>query len=88
MNYRVQLFPLSGLRETEDSSLPNNVLQVSRPEWKDPQFFRSWIEYDLDFDPVRANGRIDWNRLLGLSLAFSLGAGFWTAAGLLIAYLW
>jgi hypothetical protein len=88
MNYRLQLFRLSGLREAEDSSLQKNALRISPSEWKDPEFFRSWMVYEFDLEPGDPSGRINWNTVLGLSLAFSIGAGFWTAAGLLIAYLW
>ncbi len=88
MNYRLQLFRLSGLREAEDPSLQKSPMQISASEWKDPEFFRSWMVYEFDLEESRASGRINWDTLLGLSLALSIGAGFWTAAGLLIAYLW
>lgn len=88
MNYRRQLFSLSGLHKAQTSFLQKKHTQIFRSEWKEPEFFRSWMEYEFDFQPPRSTGAMDWNRLLGLSLAFSIGAGFWTAAGLLIAYLW
>ncbi len=88
MNYRRLSFLLSDLRAGKDSSLQKKSMPISPSEWKDPQFFRSWMEYEFDLEPARASGGINWNTLLGLSLALSIGAGFWTAAGLLIAYFW
>ncbi len=88
MKYRLPSFSLSGFRGTKRDSLQKNYLPTPSSDWKDSEFFRSWMVYEFDLEGSRSSGRINWNALLGLSLAFSIGAGFWTATGLLIAYLW
>jgi hypothetical protein len=85
MNHRIQLFPISSspdfqtrLSRYEDPSVPTS-------DWENAKAFRSWSVYDFDFEPACYSGR---GSLLGLAIAMGVGAGFWTAAGLLIAHLW
>jgi hypothetical protein len=49
--------------------------------------FRSWVVYEFNPKPRRISRRLDRNRLLGFALAIGVGAGFWTAAGVLISHL-
>ena len=55
---------------------------------EDSNLFRSCIVYEFDPKPTRTRSRLNWNRLLGFTLAMGIGAGFWTAAGVLIARLY
>jgi hypothetical protein len=84
MNYRVRLFPVPRIRGLRTPLPRNEDLRFPPVEWGNTRLFRSWAVYEFDFEPSRLNG----NSLLGLALAFGVGAGFWTAAGLLIARLW
>lgn len=86
MNYRVQLFPVSELRDLQAPSTRNEGLRFPSVEWGNRKLLRSWAAYDFDFEPTR--GRFTRDSLLGLALAIGVGAGFWIAAGLLIARLW
>lgn len=84
MNYRVQLFPSSALRELQTPSTQNDALNMGSADRREAEYYGSWAVSELDFGPSRFNG----NSLLGLALAFGIAAGFWTAAGLVIARLW
>jgi hypothetical protein len=53
----------------------------------DTTFLRSWLVYDSQMDDVGPRGHINWNVALGMLLVLSIGAGFWTGVGLLIAKL-
>jgi hypothetical protein len=83
MNYRVRLLPISELRGLQTSQ--DDQLRITPSDWENAKLFRSFTVYDFDFEPTRYSGR---DSLLGLLLALGIGAGFWTAAGLLIARLW
>jgi hypothetical protein len=61
--------------------LPSNGSRDLQTETK---LFHPWAVHEFDFEPIRFNG----NSLLGLALAFGLPAGFWAAAGFVIAHLW
>ena len=85
MNYRVQFILFPGLSDLQLPLPQNEDAEIPTTEWEKAKFFRSWAVYDSDFEPIRSNG---WDPLLGLILVFGVGAGFWTAAGWLIARLW
>jgi hypothetical protein len=85
MNYRLLFVPVSGRRDLQLPSLQNEDVEIPPAEWENAKLFRSCAIYDFDLEPIRSRG---WDSLLGLTLAFGIGAGFWTAAGLLIARLW
>ncbi|MFY9909004.1 MAG: hypothetical protein WAK56_04125 [Candidatus Sulfotelmatobacter sp.] len=59
---------------------------LSRSE--DSNLFRSRIVHEFDPKLTRTSSRLNWNRVLGFTLAMGIGAGFWTAAGALIARLY
>ena len=87
MNYRVQLSPISGLRGLQSSLPQNEKLPIDPLDLEEAKILRSWMVYDPDFEAVCLPRR-NRGSLLGLALAMFIGAGFWTAAGLLIARLW
>jgi hypothetical protein len=63
---------------------PMGLEPVSREEAK---LFR-WLVYDSGFELSRSHKRVNWNLVLGLVLAITISAGFWTGVGLLVAYNW
>ena len=88
MNYRLQLSPISGTRES--TGVPSrDQWDGSFTNWEDAKFFRSCLVYDSDSDqePNRADGRSNWSMLLGLALAVVVSLSFWVGVGLLIARL-
>jgi hypothetical protein len=54
---------------------PTNVL--------DTKFLRSWLVYDSSLEAGETGGSANWNKILGLSLAVGVSAGFWVAVGLI-----
>lgn len=87
MNYRWQLSPLSGTRESQAGLSSSERWQVPFSHWENAKFYRSWLVYD--FNPQGAATRgIDWNVLLGLAFTVGVSASFWTGVGLLIARVW
>ena len=58
---------------------PANVL--------DTRFLRSWLVYDSSLEAGKTGGSANWNRVLGLSLAVGVSAGFWVAVGLIATHL-
>lgn len=76
MNHRLQLSPISGIRESQAERLGE------RPSAKDIAFLRSWFVYDSSL-ASRRNG-LNWSAILGLSLAVMLSVSFWIGLGLLI----
>ncbi|MGC1371045.1 MAG: hypothetical protein WA824_02795 [Candidatus Sulfotelmatobacter sp.] len=87
MNYRVQLSTVSGLHGLQSSLPRHEKLPITSLDSEDAKLFRAWMVYDPDFEAMCSPGR-SRKSLLGLALAMGIGAGFWTAAGLLIARLW
>ena len=88
MNYRLQLSPISGTRESQlDLS--------SRERWEGPvansqdaNVFRSWLVYESDVETVRSAGRVNWNTVLGLALAVVVSVSFWVGVGIIVARIW
>jgi hypothetical protein len=88
MSYKSQLFPLSS---TSESPLRQRISQAwgsSPSSLQEVKFLRSWLVYDSELESSRTRGRVNWNMVLGLLLASSVSAGFWTGIGLVIAYTW
>jgi hypothetical protein len=87
MNYRMQLSPISGVRESEvKRPVRHPVREDQSARWRAANFYRSWAVYDSD---AESNGKgINWNLILGLGLALAVSVSFWVAAGLLIAKFW
>jgi hypothetical protein len=86
MNYRVQVPPISSAHDLQILS-PQNEQTIEPMDSEEMKIFRSWAVYDNDLEQIFSPGR-SRESLLGLALAMGIGAGFWTAAGLLIARLW
>jgi hypothetical protein len=84
MNYRIRLLPSNGLRDLQSTLRENEAFRIFSAHWRGTKLFRAWAVHEFDFEPIRFNG----NSLLGLALAFGLPAGFWAAAGFVIAHLW
>ena len=85
MNYRLPFLPVADLRELQTPFPTDKAPRILPVDWEDEvELFRAWAAYETGFEPMRPKR----NPFLGLLLAFAVGAGFWAAAGLLIARLW
>jgi hypothetical protein len=85
MSYKSQLFSVSGA----DDALPLRDWRNALPaNWEEARFFRSWLVYDSTVRPGLELPRVNWYKLLGLTLAVALSAGVWAGIGLMIAHLW
>ncbi len=87
MNYRLQLSPISGTRESQLHLQPQ-CWDVPLPNSEDTNVFRSWLVYDSDLEPTRIEGRVNWNTLLGLALAVVVSVSFWLGLGTMMARIW
>ena len=87
MNYRLQLSPISGSRQSQIDVASHERRQGQQGNWEDAEFFRSWLDYDSDAEPNRKRGT-NWNLVLGLALAVAVSAAFWVGAGVLFARIW
>jgi hypothetical protein len=88
MNYRLQLSPISGVRESQiEFPFAEAVNLESQPaKWQDAEFLRSWLVYDSE--GAEGNRRTyNWNALLGLSLAVSVSVACWIGLGITLARL-
>jgi hypothetical protein len=86
MNHRLQLSPISGIRESQVDIPSRGTRENSQSQWQDTKLFRSWIVYDSECKPVR--GGVNWNVVLGLGAAVIFSVGFWIAMGVLFARWW
>lgn len=85
MNYRLQLSPISGIRESQ-VEVPSQERRAGQQKaWEDTKLYRSWAVYGSDMAPQRV--RINWNMVLGLGLALAVSAGFWVVVGTIVARL-
>jgi len=85
-----QWFPLSstleGLRQPIEHWWGSAPAEPTEMDLRDMQFLRSWVVYDSAIEiPPR---RLNWNAVLGLSLATAVSASIWAGIGLIIANLW
>lgn len=87
MNYRLQLSPISGVRESQIKFPFVECMEAEPGKWEDGEFLRSWLVYDSD---CALNGapRPNWNALIGIGLAITVSIGCWTGLGLAITHLW
>ena len=86
MSYRIsQLSPQS----TNIRVRVQGRLNEPPENFREMQFWRSWLEFDSEQAADRQGppSRINWNAVLGLAVMFGISAGFWTGVGLLIARL-
>jgi len=85
MNYRLQLSPISGVREPQiEFPFAEDVnLESQRAKWQDAEFLRSWLVYDSECKDRRYN----WNAVLGLGLAASVSIACWVGLGMLLTRL-
>jgi hypothetical protein len=88
MSYKSQLFPLSSTCETPLRQRISQAWGSSPSNLEDTRFLRSWLVYDSELETGRTRGRVNWNMVLGLVLAATVSAGFWTGVGLMIARVW
>ena len=88
MSYKSQLFPLSSTCETPLRQRISQAWGSSPSNLEDTRFLRSWLVYDSELETGRTRGRVNWNMVLGLALAATVSAGFWTGVGLVIARVW
>jgi hypothetical protein len=92
MSYKSQLFVVSGSRETpfrwtihhSPESAPADL-----PDFLgDMEFLHSWSVYDSKVRPGLELPRVNWNAVLGLTLATVVSAGVWAGVGLMIVHIW
>jgi hypothetical protein len=88
MNYRLQLSPISGARDSQIDLPPRKRPESSATKWEDAEFFRSWLVYDSDLDSASTKGRVNGPMVLGLALAVLVSVTFWIGLGLMIASRW
>ena len=76
------------------STRPANIRLPIRRAWGaaptdvlDTKFLRSWLVYDSSLEAGKTGGSVNWNIILGLSLAVGVSAGFWVAVGLIATHL-
>jgi hypothetical protein len=84
MNYRLQLSPISGVRESQiEFPFAEGVNLESQPaKWQDGEFLRSWLVYDSE---CAENGlRYNWNALLGFGLAVGVSIACWVGVGMML----
>jgi hypothetical protein len=86
MNYRLQLSPISDIRESQEELLSRERRKRRRNIWENARFYRTWALYDYNMEPRRAE--LDWNMVLGLGLALAISVGLWVAIGTTVASLW
>jgi len=73
MSYKLQPLPAS----CADEALPAT--------WEEAC---SWLGYDSKIRPGLELPRVNWNALMGFTLAMAVSAGVWVGMGLLIAHIW
>jgi hypothetical protein len=78
MNYKMQLSPISGARESQ--------LRLPLTRREDTRFFRSWLVYDSDLDTTRSPGRLNWNMVASFALMAAVSVGGWFGFALLVRY--
>jgi len=88
MNYRLQLSPISGTRESHVDLPSRERGEGPPPNSEDANVLRSWLVYDSDLEPVRGGSRSNWNTVLGLALAVGVSVGFWVGVGIMMASFW
>jgi hypothetical protein len=88
MNYRLQLSPISGTRESHVDLPSRERGEGPPPNSEDASVFRSWLVFDSDLEPVRGGSRGNWNTVLGLALAVVVSVSFWVGVGIMMASFW
>jgi hypothetical protein len=73
MSYKLQAIPASG----NDGALPAT--------WEEAI---SWLGYDSKIRPGLELPQVNWNALLGLTLAIAVSGGVWAGIGRLIVHIW
>jgi hypothetical protein len=85
MSYKLQPFAMSSAHD----ALPLHDWRSALPaNWEDARFFRSWLVYDSKVRPGLELPRINWYKVLGLTLAIAVSGGVWAGIGLMIAHIW
>jgi hypothetical protein len=88
MNYRLQLSPISGSRESRIDLPSCELWEDPFSNWENAKFYRSWLVYDSDPQDEVTRGRMNWSVVLGLTSAAVVSISFWVGAGLLLARFW
>lgn len=88
MNYRLQLSPISGVRESQiEFPFAEGVNLESQPaKWQDAEFLRSWLIYDSEC-AEGSRRTYNWNALLGFGLAVSVSIACWFGLGVMLTRL-
>jgi hypothetical protein len=85
MMNRLQLSPQSSTHD----ALPLNDWRSALPaSWEDARRFRSWLVYGPGVRPGLELPRINWYKLLGITLATAFSGGVWAGIWLLAAHIW
>lgn len=88
MNYRLQLSPISGSRESRIDLPSRELWEDTFSNWENTKFYRSWLVYDSDLQGEVTRGRVNWSVVLGLTFAAVVSISFWVGAGLLLVRFW
>jgi hypothetical protein len=90
MSYKLRPFAMSDAHD----ALPLQEWRSALPaNWEEARFFRSGLVYDyLVYDSKVRPGlelpRVNWYKLLGLTLATAVSGGVWAGIGLLVTHFW
>jgi|HubBroStandDraft_4_1064222.scaffolds.fasta_scaffold915530_1 hypothetical protein len=85
MGYKLQPFTMSDAHDALPLQDWESALSAN---WEDARFFRSWLVYDSKVRPGLESPRVNWYKLLGLTLAVAVSGGVWAGIGLIIAHFW
>jgi len=91
MSYKQQLFPLSDTEQTLRQHIEHlwghSPADLTEMDLRDLQLLRSWLVYDSIVEAGAPTRRLNWNVVLGLSLATAVSASIWAGIGFAIASL-
>lgn len=87
MNYRLQLSPTSGTRETGPAVHVSRLTHNHPASLENAKFLRSWLVYDSSLESKGRRVGINWNTVFGLAFAIAVSVGCWIGAGFAIARL-
>ncbi len=85
MSYRLsQLSPRTHMFPAQDDFSVS--FTPSGEASQDTEFLRSWLERDADREEL--SGRLNWNKISGLSVALAVSAAFWVGVVWFVNLIW
>jgi hypothetical protein len=89
MNYRLQFSPLFGTPQPQQEPQLDLPVRERREgptlKWEDADIFHSWLVYDSDSEAEGSRSRINWNAVLGHTLAVAVSLTIWIGVALMVA---